>query len=103
MTMTDPIADMLSRVRTAHHAHHDAASLIHIRTLYLRPDVLMVAANFAFGRDRRFVEIARAIDDVEKMVRALVQVARIIYIEPVVYQARTEEPATDVIVIKAAD
>ncbi|AKK10379.1 30S ribosomal protein S8 [Corynebacterium uterequi] len=27
MTMTDPIADMLSRVRNANHAHHDAVSM----------------------------------------------------------------------------
>ncbi len=27
MTMTDPIADMLSRVRNANHAHHDSVSM----------------------------------------------------------------------------
>ena len=27
MTMTDPIADMLSRVRNANHAHHDTVSM----------------------------------------------------------------------------
>lgn len=27
MTMTDPIADMLSRIRNANHAHHDVVSM----------------------------------------------------------------------------
>ena len=49
-------------------------------------------------------DVARAINEVEAEIRAAVPVARVIYIEPDIYQPnRRGDPSTDAIVIKGAD
>ena len=57
-------------------------SLIHIKTLYLGPDELMVAAKFAVAPKATATEVAKAIDAAEVRVRAAVPAARVIYLEP---------------------
>jgi divalent metal cation (Fe/Co/Zn/Cd) transporter len=57
-------------------------SLIHIKTLYLGPDELMVAAKFAVGKKATAQDIAKTIDDAEVMIRKAVPAARVIYLEP---------------------
>ena len=56
--------------------------VIHIRTQYLGPDELLVAAKIALGPMMRIEEVARAIDDAEQRVREAVPEARLIYLEP---------------------
>jgi cation diffusion facilitator family transporter len=56
--------------------------VIHIRTQYLGPDELLVAAKLALSPDLELAQVARAIDDAEARVRAKVPVARLIYLEP---------------------
>jgi len=56
--------------------------VIHIRTQYLGPDELLVAAKIAFTPMIRVEEVARAIDTAEKRVREAVPEARLIYLEP---------------------
>ncbi|WP_410587706.1 cation diffusion facilitator family transporter [Amycolatopsis sp. lyj-23] len=56
--------------------------VIHIRTQYLGPDELLVAAKLALVPGLDLAEVARAIDDAEARVRAKVPVARLIYLEP---------------------
>jgi cation diffusion facilitator family transporter len=56
--------------------------VIHIRTQYLGPDELLVAAKIALGPMMRIDEVARAIDDAEQRVREAVPEARLIYLEP---------------------
>lgn len=56
--------------------------VIHIRTLYLGPDELLVAAKLALTPNLTVAEVARAIDDAEARVRAKVPSARLIYLEP---------------------
>lgn len=56
--------------------------VIHIRTQYLGPDELLVAAKLALSPNLDLAEIARAIDEAEARVRAKVPVARLIYLEP---------------------
>jgi len=57
-------------------------SLIHIKTLYLGPDELMVAAKFAVAPKATAAEVAKAIDAAEVRVRSAVPAARVIYLEP---------------------
>ena len=57
-------------------------SLIHIKTLYLGPDELMVAAKFAVGTKASAGDVAQAIDAAEVRVRQAVPAARVIYLEP---------------------
>ncbi|ROO89999.1 cation diffusion facilitator family transporter [Actinocorallia herbida] len=56
--------------------------VIHLRTQYLGPEELLVAAKIAVGGEDTAVEIARAIDAAEGKVRELMPVARLIYLEP---------------------
>jgi cation diffusion facilitator family transporter len=56
--------------------------VIHIRTQYLGPDELLVAAKLALAPNLELAEVARAIDEAEARVRAKVPVARLIYLEP---------------------
>ncbi|SHK57925.1 cation diffusion facilitator family transporter [Pseudonocardia thermophila] len=56
--------------------------VIHIRTQYIGPEELLVAAKIALATGLPLKEVAQAIDDAEARVRAAVPVARIIYLEP---------------------
>jgi cation diffusion facilitator family transporter len=56
--------------------------VIHIRTQYLGPDELLVAAKIALTPSIPVEEVARAIDAAEERVRAAVPEARLIYLEP---------------------
>ncbi|MGH3978226.1 MAG: cation diffusion facilitator family transporter [Pseudonocardiaceae bacterium] len=56
--------------------------VIHIRTQYVGPDELLVAAKIAVPGSLPGADIARAIDEAEGRVRAAVPTARMIYLEP---------------------
>jgi len=91
-------------IRDTINASPDVEALIHIKTLYLGPEELMVAAKVAFARSRRLEDVASSINALESAIREAVPVARVIYIEPDVYLPQGEKnPATDAIVIRAAD
>ena len=78
-------------IRTAVLAEADVEAIIHMKTLYLGPDELMVALKVAVPATETAADVAAAIDAVEARVRAAVPVARVIYIEPDV--ARSAAPA----------
>jgi cation diffusion facilitator family transporter len=61
--------------------------VIHMRTLYLGPEELLVAAKIAVQHDDTAAEVARAIDAAEARVRAAVPIARVIYLEPDIRRA----------------
>ncbi|HET6301791.1 cation diffusion facilitator family transporter [Microbacterium sp.] len=77
--------------------------LIHIKTLYLGPDELLVAAKLGFATDRTLADVAHDIDAIEKRVRAAVAAARVIYLEPDVFRGDHPRPATDQIVLRSTD
>jgi divalent metal cation (Fe/Co/Zn/Cd) transporter len=56
--------------------------VIHIRTQYLGPEELLVAAKIALTPGLSLPEVAQAIDDAELRVRNKVPNARLIYLEP---------------------
>ncbi|MFM9876695.1 MAG: cation diffusion facilitator family transporter [Rhodoglobus sp.] len=94
----------VEKIRDAINAHTDVEALIHMKTLYLGPDELLVAAKVAFASKSRLSDVATSINTVEASVRAAVPVARVIYIEPDVYQEPgASNPNTDSIVIKGTD
>lgn len=64
--------------------------VIHLKTLYLGPDELLVAAKIAVQHDDTAGEVARAIDAAESRVREAVPVARMIYLEPDIARAKTD-------------
>lgn len=59
--------------------------VIHMKTLYLGPDELLVAAKVAVAERSSAGAVAVAIDEAERRVREAVPVARVIYLEPDVY------------------
>lgn len=94
----------VTRIRDAINADPDIEAIIHMKTLYLGPEELLVAAKVAFSGKSRLTDVAASIDNVESRVRAAVPVARVIYLEPDVYVAPGEgNPPTDAFVIRAAD
>jgi cation diffusion facilitator family transporter len=78
--------------------------IIHMKTLYLGPDELLVGAKLAFSGEHRLADVAAAIDTVERRIRDAVPAARVIYIEPDVWVDPQEQfPTTDAIVIKGLE
>ena len=56
--------------------------VIHLKTLHLGPDELLVAAKIAVAPGLALTAVARAIDDAEARVRAVEPLARQLYLEP---------------------
>ncbi|MDQ6873517.1 MAG: cation diffusion facilitator family transporter [Actinomycetota bacterium] len=56
--------------------------VIHLRTLHLGPDELLVAAKIAVPAGASATDIANGINAAERRVRAVEPVARVIYLEP---------------------
>lgn len=63
--------------------------VIHIRTQYLGPDELLIAAKICFTESLSVAEVAAEIDGAEKRIRANVPAARLIYLEPDLDRGRT--------------
>jgi len=57
-------------------------SVIHMRTMHLGPEELLVAAKIAVRGSDSAAEVAAAIDEAERRVRAAEPIARVIYMEP---------------------
>lgn len=57
-------------------------SVIHLRTLHLGPEELLVAAKVAVSATVTGAQVAAAIDAAERRVRAAVPIAKVIYLEP---------------------
>ena len=83
---------------------NEVERIIHIKTLYLGPDELLVAAKLAFAGDERLSNVAAAIDRVEERVREAVPVARAIYFEPDVWRDPNRSTLdTEAIVLPSSD
>jgi cation diffusion facilitator family transporter len=92
------------RIRDAINADSDVEALIHMRTLYLGPDELLVGAKVAFASKKTLADVAESINALEARVREVVPIARVIYIEPDVYVTPPDGTiSTEAIVIRAAD
>jgi cation diffusion facilitator family transporter len=82
-------------IRSALEADDSVERVIHMRTLYLGPDELLVAAKIAVRHDDTATEVAMAIDAAEARVRDAVPLARVIYLEPDIDSAsRATDPTS---------
>jgi cation diffusion facilitator family transporter len=82
----------------------EAERIIHMKTLYLGPDELLVAGKVAFHADQKLLEVSAATNAIERRIRHAVPAARVIYIEPDVYvEPNQPAPPTDAIVIKGLE
>jgi divalent metal cation (Fe/Co/Zn/Cd) transporter len=75
--------------------------VIHLRTLHVGPDELLVAAKIAVGRRDTAAQVAEAIDAAEQRLRAAVPSATYVFLEPDIDRspaaavAAPEAPLTD--------
>ena len=60
--------------------------VIHLRTVHISPDSVLVAAKVAIAESEAAKQIAAGIDAAERRVRAAVPVATTIYLEPDIYR-----------------
>ncbi|MGO4249270.1 cation diffusion facilitator family transporter [Micrococcaceae bacterium Sec5.1] len=72
--------DDVARITEALQA--DGTRIIHLKTMHLGPEELLVAAKITMGAADTGQAIARVIDDAEQRIRAAVPIARVIYLEP---------------------
>ncbi len=78
--------------------------IIHMKTLYIGPEELLVAAKVGFPASTKLADISAELNAIEKRIRDVVPVARIIYIEPdVVRVAVKSAPTTEAIVVRGHD
>jgi divalent metal cation (Fe/Co/Zn/Cd) transporter len=68
----------------------EVVRVIHMRTVHISPDAILVAAKIAVHETDSAAQIAAGIDAAERRVRAAVPIARTIYLEPDIY--RPSEP-----------
>ncbi|MFG1928014.1 cation diffusion facilitator family transporter [Cryptosporangium sp. NPDC048952] len=81
-------AEDLAKIEKAITSDGDTVErIIHMKTLYLGPDELLVAAKIAVHHDDTAGKVADAIDAAETRIRSAVPVARVIYLEPDIYHA----------------
>jgi len=67
--------------------------VIHLRTLYVGPEELLVAAKIGVEPTASGESIAEAINAAESRVREAVPEAKVIYIEPDIYQTSAAAPS----------
>lgn len=87
--------DQVAKIEAAVVDGDTVTRLIHMRTLHLGPEELLVAAKIAVQHDDTAAEIARAIDAAEARIRAAVPIARVIYLEPDVYDEQAAAAGAD--------
>jgi divalent metal cation (Fe/Co/Zn/Cd) transporter len=77
--------DDVARIRGA--IESDGTGIIHLKTLHLGPEELLVAAKITVGAAASGLEITRLIDAAEDRIRTAVPMARVIYLEPDVHRS----------------
>jgi len=94
----------LKAIVTAIEDGPEVQRIIHVKTLYLGPDELLVAAKLAFGSDKPLTAVAADINAVESRIRAAVTAARVIYLEPDIYRPSADPaPSTEAFILKSED
>lgn len=96
----------VTAIRRAIETHPSVDRIIHLKTLYVGPEELMVGAKLAFPPERSLAALSPEIDDIERAIRAAVPAARIVYLEPDIWRpdaGSDPAPPTDAIVIRSAD
>lgn len=84
-------ADDTRRIEAALTA--DGTRIIHLKTLHLGPEELLVAAKISVDRNETGARIAGAINAAEERIREAVPIVRLIYLERDVYADRPPQQA----------
>lgn len=81
--------EALARIETALTAEPGVERIIHMKTLHLGPEELLVAAKIGVRAVDTAADLARTIDAAERRIREAEPTARVIYLEPDIYAAPT--------------
>lgn len=68
-------------------AGDEVEDIVHMKTVHLGPEELLVAVKVAVRHDDSAADVARGIDAIERRIREAVPIARVIYIEPALRSA----------------
>jgi divalent metal cation (Fe/Co/Zn/Cd) transporter len=79
-------------IRGAIESNPNVVRLIHVRTMHLGPDEILVTAKIEPRHELRTDEVGEVIDEIEAAIRAAVPDATMIFIEPDVFHAPTAAP-----------
>jgi hypothetical protein len=79
------VPEQVRSIESAILAGLETDRIIHMRTLHLGPEELLVAAKITARQGDDAVDIARGIDRIEARIRDAVPIARVIYLEPDIY------------------
>ena len=79
--------DQVEAIEAALLGGPEVERVIHLRTLHLGPDELLVGAKIAVAHDETALAVARAIDAAEARIRVAVPIATVIYLEPDIYRS----------------
>ena len=77
--------ESIKAIRGALDAADGVDRVIHMKTLHLSPESLLVAAKIAVRHDDTAAEVAQVIDGAERAIRAAEPAAEVIYLEPDLY------------------
>ncbi len=86
-------ADVEAAIVAAIEAGPEVERVIHLRTLHVGPDTLLVAAKIGVLHEDTAASIVAGIDAAERRIRAAVPIAELIFLEPDIYQAGRADPA----------
>jgi len=89
-------AEVERAIVTALESGPEVQRVIHLRTLHMGPESLLVAAKIAISGADSAALVAAGIDAAERRVRSAVPIAEMIYLEPDIYRpgkADTTDPA----------
>ena len=85
----------LAKIENAITSSPEVEHLVHLKTMYLGPDEMLVGAKITLPAVTTLTDIALAINAVEARVREAVPIARVIYLEPDVYAPSVAEAVAD--------
>jgi cation diffusion facilitator family transporter len=77
-------ADVDAQIITALESVDEVDHVMHLRTQYIGPEELLIAAKIAVYHDDTAAEVAKGIDAAEVKIRELFPVAKLIYLEPAI-------------------
>jgi cation diffusion facilitator family transporter len=85
----------LSKIENAITSSPEVEHLVHLKTMYLGPEEMLVGAKITLPAATTLTDIALAINAVEARIREAVPIARVIYLEPDVYAPSVADATTD--------
>ncbi|GAA3716039.1 cation diffusion facilitator family transporter [Nonomuraea antimicrobica] len=86
--------EMEDQIRAALENAPEVTRVIHMRTLHLGPEELLVAAKIAVEHDETAADVAHGINEAERRIREAVPIARVIYLEPDLDRLRSAPAST---------